>query len=87
MHFSPPLEQDAKHVFETAAARLHGAESEVRGLRKMTERMILTQKEMVSISLYATEYVICLLEVHLLTYHHDRRTLFSNDAGLHVIGV
>lgn len=38
--------KDAKHVVETAAARLHGAESEVKGLRKMTERMILTQKEM-----------------------------------------
>jgi DNA repair exonuclease SbcCD ATPase subunit len=40
---------------ETAAivAQLQGAESEVNGLRTMTHRMILTQKEMVCVHVFA----------------------------------
>ncbi|CAO2829667.1 unnamed protein product [Amaranthus hypochondriacus] len=38
--------KNAKHEVEAAAARLQSAESEVKSLRSMTERMILTQEEM-----------------------------------------
>ncbi|XP_021723006.1 coiled-coil domain-containing protein SCD2-like isoform X1 [Chenopodium quinoa] len=38
--------ENAKHEVEAAAARLQGTESEVKALRSMTERMILTQEEM-----------------------------------------
>lgn len=39
--------KNAKHEVEAAAVRLQSAETEVKSLHSMTERMILTQEEMV----------------------------------------
>jgi len=44
------LKQNAKVETEAVMRQLNGAESEVKALRSMTQRMILTQKEMVHIS-------------------------------------
>lgn len=41
------LNQNAKDEGSAVMQQLHGAESEVNALRSMTQRMILTQKEMV----------------------------------------
>lgn len=46
------LNQNAKDAAEAAVQQLHGAESEVKALQSMTQRMILTQKEMVCITIF-----------------------------------
>ena len=43
------LNQNAKDEATVIVRQLRGAESEVKALRSMTQRMILTQKEMVCI--------------------------------------
>lgn len=45
--------QNAKDAAATIVQQLQGAESEVKALRSMTQRMILTQKEMVCINVVA----------------------------------
>lgn len=47
------LIQNAKLETAAVVAQLQGAESEVNALRTMTHRMILTQKEMVSVHVFA----------------------------------
>lgn len=47
------LIQNAKLETTAIVAQLQGAESEVNALRTMTHRMILTQKEMVCIHVFA----------------------------------
>ncbi|GMH27389.1 hypothetical protein Nepgr_029232 [Nepenthes gracilis] len=61
--------ENAKQEAKAAAAQLHGAESEVKALHLMTQRMILTQKEMEEVVLkrcwlarfwgLASQYGIC----------------------------
>lgn len=53
MFYLFPLKQNAKIETEAAVRQLNGAESEVKALRSMTQRMILTQKEMVCTSVVA----------------------------------
>ncbi|XP_027364956.1 coiled-coil domain-containing protein SCD2 isoform X2 [Abrus precatorius] len=71
--------EDAKVETEAAVRLLNGAESEVKGLRSMTQRMILTQKEMEEVVLkrcwlarywgLAAKYGIC-ADVAVSKYEH-----------------
>lgn len=47
------MDQNAKDAAAAVVQQLHGAESEVKALRSMTQRMILTQKEMVCVNIVA----------------------------------
>ena len=47
------MNQNVKTEAAAAVDQLQGAESEVRGLRSMTQRMVLTQREMVCTSIAA----------------------------------
>lgn len=53
------LKQNAKDEAAVAAKQLHGTESEVKALKSMTQRMILTQKELVGI------YVVIVTESYI----------------------
>lgn len=50
------LIQNAKQETAAVVAQLQGAESEVNALRTMTQRMILTQKEMVCFHVFCAVY-------------------------------
>ena len=47
------VDQNAKEAAAAVVEQLNGAESEVKALRTMTQRMILTQKEMVCTNINA----------------------------------
>lgn len=46
-HVNSCYKQNARDEAAAAVRNLHGAESEVKALQSMSQRMILTQKEMV----------------------------------------
>lgn len=61
--------------------QLQGAESEVKALRSMTQRMILTQKEMVRSIIDSSGSLIIALKL-LIVYLHFRKRLFLRGVGL-----
>ena len=69
--------------------QLNGAESEVKALRSMTQRMILTQKEMVCTSPVAGVHwdILVVWKTHYINFHLFRRKLFLRGVGLLGIGV
>jgi hypothetical protein len=63
------LNQNAKDEAAAVMQQLHGAESEVNALRSMTQRMILTQKEMVCHCIVVKEPFCCHLEIKYLVFY------------------
>lgn len=80
------LIQNAKAEAEAAASQLQGAESEVKALRSMTQRMVLTQKEMVC-NINAAGLNFEFLGSLSFKFRCFRKKLFLRGVGLLVIGV
>ena len=84
------MNQNVKTEAAAAIDQLQGAESEVGGLRAMTQRMVLTQSEMVCTYIVAWSLIrsnsFC-LNINNTSILYCRRKLFLRGVGLHGIGV
>lgn len=71
------FEQSAKEEVASAFDQLKEAESETKALRSMTQRMVLTQEEMVSLITAQSSYFLVDMNFNLLFYLQlYRRRLF-----------
>lgn len=81
------LNQNAKDGAGAVLDQLHGAKSELKALRSMTQRMVLTQKEMVCICILSRTLSVIIWRLMVNPYPHFRRKLFLRGVGLLAIGV
>jgi len=63
------LDQKVKSEATAAVDQLQGTESEVRALHSMTQRMVLTQSEMVCTSIVVWSFILCFLKIYSLACH------------------